>query len=253
MLGVIVAVAVSGGPLGVFAPTAAAAGSSSQGTARAGGGQATLGAQHGVAKSNGNCSAGAILVGTLDPFDHCNPARQVLHVVEGLPGAVAGGIMNQVSQWMVGAATTVLGFVEKEATSTSTPELTSAWYQGELGYLAVFAAAIAGLVSVMGVASAALRRDPYALADVVYGIFRAGVLTGMVLPLTVLALAVVDGISAQIVHNMPANFFARLADSWGKSGLGGLGSSALAFLVALVEVFVGVFVWIELMFRDAAI
>jgi type IV secretion system protein TrbL len=246
----ILAVAV----LAVAAPAAsAAAGGRTQGAAQPASGGASLTAKHGTAKSNGNCSPGAILLGTLDPFDHCNPGQQIIHVVAGLPGAVANGVMGDVSQWMVGAATTVLGFVEKAATSTSTPELTSAWYQGELKYLAVFAAAIAGLVSVLGIASAALRRDPYALGDVVYGMFRAGILTGIVLPLTVLALKVVDGVSGDIVAAMPAHFFQTLADSWGKNGLGGLGSSALAFLVALVEVVVAVFVWIELMFRDAAI
>jgi hypothetical protein len=240
--------------LAVAAPAAsAAAGGRTQGAAQPASGGASLTAKHGTARPNGNCSAGAILLGTLDPFDHCNPGQQIIHVVAGLPGAVANGVMSGVSQWMVGAATTVLGFVEKAATSTSTPELTSAWYQGELKYLAVFAAAIAGLVSVLGIASAALRRDPYALGDVVYGMFRAGILTGIVLPLTVLALKVVDGVSGDIVAAMPAHFFQTLADSWGKNGLGGLESSALAFLVALVEVVVAVFVWIELMFRDAAI
>jgi hypothetical protein len=257
VLGLLGALVMASAVLAVTAPAAlAAAGGRSQSAAPSGG--ATLSGKHGTAaKSNGNCSAGSILVGVLEGplglLNHCSPVRQVLHVVGGLPGAVASGVMGDVSQWMVGAATTVLGFVEKEATSTSTPELTSAWYQGELGYLGVFAAAIAGLVSMLGITSAALRRDPYALGDVVYGIFRAGILAGIVVPLTVLALKVVDGVSGDIVQSMPAHFFQTLASSWGKDGLGGLGSSALAFLVAFVEVIVAFFVWIELMFRDAAI
>ena len=39
----------------------------------------------------------------------------------------------------------------------------------------------------------------------------------------------------------------------GRTGFGGFGSSALATLIALVEVFAAVFVWLELIVRDAAI
>ena len=47
----------------------------------------------------------------------------------------------------------------------------------------------------MALASAAIRRDPEALGATVYGMFRAGLGTGLVLVLTVLALGVADEIS----------------------------------------------------------
>jgi|GEM_PF-7123792 len=166
---------------------------------------------------------------------------------------LAGDVMDQVAKWMVNAAQTVGGWVAKAMASTTTPELTSAWYQSEFGYLAMFGAALAGIVALLGLVSAALRQDPYALGEIFYGIFRAGVVTAVAISLTLLALKVADGISADVLHYMPKGLFQTLSSSWGKSGWGGLGSSALAFLIALVEVLIGILVWIELLFRDAAI
>lgn len=57
----------------------------------------------------------------------------------------------------------------------------------------------------------------------------------MVVALTLLALAVVDGISGDIVKAMPSTFFTTLSGAWGTSGFGGLASSALAFLAAFLE------------------
>ena len=86
-----------------------------------------------------------------------------------------------------------------------------------------------------------------------FGIGRAGLLTGMVVALTLLALAVVDGISGDIVGAMPSTFFTTLSGAWGTSGFGGLASSALAFLAALIEMGIALLLWVELIFRDAAI
>ena len=47
--------------------------------------------------------------------------------------------------------------------------------------------------------------------------------------------------------------WSTVAHAWGTNGFGGFGSSALAMLIALVEVFAAIFVWLELIVRDAAI
>jgi hypothetical protein len=213
---------------------------------------------------NGNCSAAALALNAANPFSHCNAAAQAANALGQVPGdiggvagsaakALAAGVMDQVAAWMVQAAQTVDGDVMKAATATSTPELSAPWYQQEFGYLAFFGAALAAIVALIGLASASVRGDPHALGEIFYGILRAGLVTAMVISLTLLALKVADGVSGDIAHHMPAQFFSTLSSAWGAKGWGGLASSALAFLTALVEVVVAVLLWIELLFRDAAI
>jgi hypothetical protein len=213
---------------------------------------------------NGNCSAAALALNAVNPFSHCNAAAQAANGLGQLPGDIGGvagaaakglaaGVMDQVASWMVQAAQTVDGDVMKAATATSTPELSAPWYQQEFGYLAFFGAALAAIVALLGLVSASVRGDPHALGEIFYGILRAGLVTAMVVSLTLLALKVTDGISGDIAQHMPAQFFSTLSSAWGAKGWGGLASSALAFVTALVEVVVAVLLWIELLFRDAAI
>ncbi len=231
-----------------------------------GGGQAAAPKPAPAKKSrgNGNCSAGALALNALNPFSHCNLGSQAANGLGQLPGDVAGvagaaakglagDVMDQVTSWMVQAAQTVDGDVMTAATATSTPELSAQWYQQEFGYLAFFGAALAGIVALLGMLSAAVRSDPYALGEILYGVLRAGLVTAMVISLTLLALKVADGISGDVAQHMPRQFFQTLASAWGTKGWGGLASSALAFVAALVEVVVAVLLWIELLFRDAAI
>ena len=173
--------------------------------------------------------------------------------VSGLVGGVAGDVMDQVTNWVVNGAKSVLGFVEKAATATTTPELSSGWFSNEFSWIVVYASGIAAIVALAGLISASIRHDPSALGHVLFGIGRAGLLTGMVVALTLLALAVVDGISGDIVRAMPSTFFTTLSGAWGTSGFGGLASSALAFLAALLEMGIALLLWVELIFRDAAI
>ena len=173
--------------------------------------------------------------------------------VSGLVGGVAGDVMDQVTNWVVNGAKSVLGFVEKAATASTTPELSSGWFSNEFSWIVVYASGIAAIVALAGLISASIRHDPSALGHVLFGIGRAGLLTGMVVALTLLALAVVDGISGDIVRAMPSTFFTTLSGAWGTSGFGGLASSALAFLAALLEMGIALLLWAELIFRDAAI
>jgi hypothetical protein len=207
---------------------------------------------------------GALLLNAGNPFSHCNVGSQVANGVAQLPGdaasaagsaaqGLAGDVMDQVASWMVQAAQTVDGDVMKAATATSTPELSAPWFQQEFAYLAFFGAALAGIVALLGVFSASARGDPNALGEILYGILRAGLVTALVISMTLLALSVADGISGDVAQHMPSQFFGTLSSAWGTHGWGGLASSALAFVAALVEVVVAVLLWIELLFRDAAI
>jgi hypothetical protein len=168
-------------------------------------------------------------------------------------GSVGGGILNDLAEWMIAAATQVTVFVSRQMSQTTTPQLTSGWYEAQFQPMADLGAGLGLLVAMIALASAAIRRSPQALAQALAGIARAGLGTGVVVALTALALEVTDGISTAVLAGSPHAFWATVAHAWGTSGFGGFGSSALALLISGIEVFAGVFVWLELIARNAAI
>jgi hypothetical protein len=202
-----------------------------------------------------------MVLNALNPFSSCEPLNQagqtIVKTVAGLPGTVAGmvatGIMDQVTSWMVSAAQTITGWVFKEAALITRPELDARWYLRLFSGLAALAVALAGLVALIALGSAAVRRDPDALGEVLYGIGRAGIGTSIVVALTIIALTAADGIANGFAHQMPADFYKTLASQWGGSSWGGFGAAALAFLVAFVATIAGLLVWLELIVREAAI
>ena len=119
--------------------------------------------------------------------------------------------------------------------------------------MAALGAALALLVTLIALTSAAVRRDPAALAGTLAGILRAGLGTGLLIALTTLALQISDGISADVIASSHQTFWSQVGQAWGSSGFGGFGSSALAMLMAIVQVIAGVIVWLELAVRNAAI
>src|SRR6202011_1058976 len=131
--------------------------------------------------------------------------------------------------------------------------LESSWFEAQFAPMADLGAALALLVALIALGSAAIRRSPHALAATIAGIVRAGIGTSLIVALTAIGLQVADQISAAVVSGSPPAFWSAVAHAWGSSGFGGFGSSALAMLIALVEVFAAVFVWLELIVRGAAI
>ncbi len=138
-------------------------------------------------------------------------------------------------------------------TKTSTPQLQSAWFESQFQPMADLGAALGLLVALIALACAAVRRSPEALAGALAGIARAGIGTGLVVALTAIGLGIADQVSSAVLASSPHTFWTTAAHAWGTSGFGGFGSSALATLIALVEVFAALFVWLELIVRDAAI
>ncbi len=174
-------------------------------------------------------------------------------VAGGVAGAVGNGILNVVAEWVIGAATQVTGFVAAEMQKTTTPQLQSAWFEAQFQPMADLGAALGLLVVLIAFASAAVRRSPEALAGALAGVARAGIGTGLVVALTAIGLGIADEVSSAVLTSSPHTFWAAAAHAWGSRGFGGFGSSALATLIALVEVFAAIFVWLELIVRDAAI
>jgi hypothetical protein len=187
----------------------------------------------------------------------CNAASGTAGVVTGLAGeaanAVGNGILDLLANWMIGAATQITTFVARAMAQTSTPQLESSWFEAQFAPMADLGAALALLVALIALGSAAVRRSPQALAATIAGIARAGIGTSLVVALTAIGLQVADQISAAVLSGSPHSFWSTVAHAWGSGGFGGFGSSALATLIALVEVFAAVFVWLELIVRDAAI
>jgi len=208
------------------------------------------------AQSGGSCHVEVPVIGGL-AGGICEAAGEAAGAVGGVAGEVAGavgnGVLDLISKWMIGAATQVTTFVSREMEQSTTPQLESAWYEAQFRPMADLGAALGLLVALIALASAAVRRDPAALAGTIAGIARAGLGTSLVVALTVIGLGIADQVSSAVVDGSPQAFYATVAHAWGAGGFGGFGSSALAMLIATVEVFAAVFVWLELIVRNAAI
>jgi hypothetical protein len=207
-------------------------------------------------QSGGSCHVEVPVIGGI-AGGICEAAGEAAGTVGGAIGEVAGavgnGVLDLISKWMIGAATQVTTFVSREMQQSTTPQLESTWYEAQFRPMADLGAALGLLVALIALASAAVRRDPAALAGTIAGIARAGLGTGLVVALTVIGLGIADQVSSAVVGGSPQAFYATVAHAWGSGGFGGFGSSALAMLIAIVEVFAAVFVWLELIVRNAAI
>ncbi len=217
--------------------------------------QAAASKQH-KSKGSAPCSVEVPVIGGLlseATSGICEAAGAAGGLLGEAAGDVGNGIMDALASWMIGAASTITSFVSREMTQTTTPQLQSAWYEAQFAPMADLGAALGLLVALIAFASAAIRRSPEALAGTLAGIVRAGLGTSLAVALTVIGLEVSDQISSAVLSGSPHAFWGTVAHAWGTSGFGGFGSSALAMLIALIEVFAAIFVWLELIVRNAAI
>jgi hypothetical protein len=207
-------------------------------------------------KKEAPCATGIPVIGEA-VSKVCEGGEAAAGAVGGLVGEAAGaaaeGVLGMVASWMIGAATAITSFVAEQMRATTTPQLASAWYESQFAPMADLGAALGLLVALIALGSAAIRRSPDALAATLAGIGRAGLGTTLAVALTVIGLSVADQVSAAVLSSSPHAFWGTVAHAWGKSGFGGFGSSALATLIALIEVLAAVFVWLELIVRNAGI
>lgn len=219
--------------------------------------------EHHKQQSSTFCELAGPVVGGLVPMigelvganpSVCETAGKVVgDLAKEAVGAVGNSVMDLVANWMIGAATSVTGFVSRQMQETTTPQLESAWYEAQFAPMADLGAALGLLVTLIAFASAAIRRSPEALAATLAGIVRAGLGTGLAVALTVIGLKISDQISSAVLISSPHTFWVTVSHAWGTRGFGGFGSSALAMLIALIEVFAAIFVWLELIVRNAGI
>ena len=124
-------------------------------------------------------------------------AKGAVDTVTGAPGkvagAVAGSVLDQMTKWMTDAATWTTKQIAQAIQRTTTPELGAGWYRERFASMAALGLGLSLLVAMLALGSAAIRRDPEALGATFVGMFRAGLGTGLVLALTVMALGVADG------------------------------------------------------------
>ena len=168
-------------------------------------------------------------------------------------GVAAAATFDLAARWMIAAAQKITGAIVSTIATSASLQLTAAWFQRSFAPMAALGAALALLVTLIALTSAAARRNPAALAGTLAGIVRAGVGTGLLIALTTLALQITDGISADVIRTSHQTFWSQVGTAWGSSGFGGFGSSALAMLMAILQVIAGVIVWLELAVRNAAI
>ena len=219
----------------------------------------------------------------------CKTAGGVKDTVTGAPGqvagevagAVSGSVFDQMTKWATEAASWLTGQIATAIERTSTPELGAGWYRQRFASMAALGLGLALLVAMVALGSAALRRDPDALGATLIGMFRAGLGTGLVLALTVLALGVADGITNAVAQDAVGKdaqkFWSSVGDAAKKLGdapgdaaqaaapgqaagaaagaapAGKTVPAGIVFLLALGQVVVGLAVWIELLLRSAAI
>jgi len=183
----------------------------------------------------------------------CGVGGAVASGVGDVVGDVGSSVLDAVAGWLIGAATAITGYVAKEMTATSTPQLQSSWYQAQFLPMADLGAGLALLVALIALGSAALRRSPDALAQTFVAMVRAGFGTGLIVALTAIGLSLADQVSGDVIRSSPTAFWTTVAKAWGTGSFGGFGSSALAALIAVVEVLGALLVWIELIVRAAAI
>ena len=172
-------------------------------------------------------------------------------------GAIGGGILDQATKWMTDAARWVTEKIQGFIQETTTPELQASWYRERFDGMAALGVGLAVLVALIALGSAAMRRDSDAMGATFIGMFRAGIGTGIVLAITVMALSVADGITnwvaADAAGKEAAAFWGDVSTAWDGGDSAGFGSSAIAFVFALVQVLAGLAVWLELLVRSAAI
>ncbi len=217
-------------------------------------------AKHTSEHQPGACELGGPVIGSvINKLTNgvCGAAEVAAGVAGGLAGEAAGAVgselLNTLARWVIGAATQITTFVAAAMRETTTPQLQAAWYEAQFASMADLGAALGLLVALVALGSAAVRRSPQALAGVLAGIAHAGVGTGVVLALTTIGLGVSDQISSAVLAGSPHAFWQTVTHAWGTSRFGGFESSALAMLIALIELFAAVFVWLELIVRGAAI
>jgi hypothetical protein len=173
--------------------------------------------------------------------------------------AVAGGIFDQATKWVVAGARSVVGFIGKTIDDGTRPDVNAGWFEPNYGLMVQVGVAFLLPLVIIAVLWSLLRHDAGGAVKIVTVKLPVAAM-GMVVVtwLVNLLVAVTDNLSAfvggtiggsgtkfatGVVHLMEASLL---------TGNGGL-TGFLAFLVGLVIALCALLLWIELVVRQAAV
>ncbi len=217
--------------------------------------------------------------------DACNSVTDgaveaVTSPVKSALKGIAGGILGQITTWVSEGATWLMGEVIAEIDKTTTPQLTTEGFLSEYARMAQVASILAAAMFVMALLEAVVQGSWVVLGKAVFiSVPLAFVGTSIAFVLVQLMLVVTDGMSHAVTvatQEHSTHFFKTaigdLSRAGGKAGgaasevtqgpVGGaVGTEAgatavplfVTFLAAIVGACAAFCVWIELLFRDAAV
>jgi hypothetical protein len=200
-------------------------------------------------------------------------------VTSALKG-VGKGILGQITTWVSEGATWLMGEVVSEIDKTTTPQLTSEGFLSEYARMTQVAAILAAAMFVMALLEAVIQGSWAVLGKAIFvSVPLAFVGTSIAFVLVQMLLVVTDGMSHAVTvatQEHSTHFFKSAIGDLSKAsgtagaaaaelgqgpGTGAVGEVAgatavplfVTFLAAIVGAFAAFCVWIELLFRDAAV
>jgi hypothetical protein len=217
--------------------------------------------------------------------DACNSVTDgavdaVTSPVKSALKGIAGGILGQITTWVAEGTTWLMGEVITEIDKTTTPKLTTEGFLSEYARMAQVASILAAGMFVMALLEAVVQGSWAVLGKAIFiSVPLAFVGTSIAFVLVQLMLVVTDGMSHAVTvatQEHSTHFFKAaigdLSQAGGKAGgaaaqvTQGPGSSPVGaaagatavplfvtFLAAIVGAFAAFCVWLELLFRDAAV
>lgn len=193
---------------------------------------------------------------------------------------IAGGILGQITTWVAEGATWLMGEVVSEIEKTTTPKLTSEGFLAEYARMAQIASILAAAMFAMALLEAVVQGSWAVLGKAVFiSVPLAFVGTSIAFVLVQLMLVATDGMSHAVsvaTQDHSTHFFktaigdlskaggtagGAVAEAGQGPGTGVVGEAAgatavplfVTFLAAIIGACAALCVWIELLFRDAAV
>jgi hypothetical protein len=200
-------------------------------------------------------------------------------VTSALKG-ISKGILGQITTWVSEGATWLMGEVVSEIDKTTTPQLTSEGFLSEYAKMTQVAAILAASMFVMALLEAVVQGSWAVLGKAIFvSVPLAFVGTSIAFVLVQMLLVITDGMSHAVTvatQEHSTHFFKSAIGALSKAGgtaggaaaelgqgpgTGAVGEAAgatavplfVTFLAAIVGAFAAFCVWIELLFRDAAV
>ena len=205
--------------------------------------------------------AGPLLTCPETPILHqvCSVATAVPNLLaDGVEG-VAGGVLGQLTEWVVAGAKSVVGFVGQSIDSSTRPDVNASWFEPNYQLMVQVGGAFLLPLVLLAALWSLLRHDAAGVVKIVTVKLPVAAV-GMVLATYVINLLVditdhLSGFVGGTIGGSGEKFatgIVHLLEAGVLTGSGGLVGFAL-FIVALVIAVCALLLWIELVVRQAAV